>query len=146
MTSLNSAFSLSAYEPAIFALALLCLAVLTQALLTAPFAFLKEEQAPGMPLQGDHNLLSFRVLRTHSNSAESLPVFGFSLLIAVLVGVAAPLVNWLAAIHVASRLFFWAIYYSGVGKVAGGPRTIAFVGGALSNLILIGAALYALAA
>ena len=145
MATLNSTLSLAAYQPALFAFSILCLAVLVQALLTAPLAFLRNEQAPGAPLNGDHGLLSFRVLRTHANSVESLPVFGFPLLLAVLVGVSVPIVNWLAGIHVASRLAFWAIYYSGVGKVAGGPRTIAFVGGALSNLVLVGAVVRALA-
>ncbi len=141
---LNAAFA--AYEPAILAFAVLCLAVLLQAFALAPLAFSSEEQAPGMPIRGDHNLFSFRVIRTHANSVENLPIFGFALLLAILAGVGSATVNWLTGIHVVSRLAFWAVYYIGVGKVAGGPRTIAFVGGALSNLILIGTAIYALAA
>ncbi len=144
MTPVHVSQSLLAYEPALIAFAVLCLAVLLQALLSAPFAFLKEEQAPGMPLRGDHTLLSFRVLRTHLNSVENLPVFGFSLLVAIAAGVGPGPVNWIVAIHVTSRLAFWGVYYAGVGAVAGGPRTITFIGGALSNLVLICMALYAL--
>ena len=144
MTALERTLDLSPYEPAILAFAVLCMAVMIQAFLTAPLGFLKEEQAPGMPLQGDHDMLSFRVLRTYANSVENLPAFGFSLLLAILVGVGATAVNALAAIHVASRLAFWAVYYSGVGKVAGGPRTMTYVGGALSNLVLAGMVLYTL--
>lgn len=125
------------YSPALLALTLLCAAVLIQNFLTGPLAFLKEEQAPGMPLRGGHTQLSFRVLRTYSNSVESLPTFGFALLLAILVGVAPAPVNWLAGIHVAFRLAFWAVYYSGIGKVAGGPRTLCFVGGSLTNLALV---------
>ena len=136
--------SLSPYEPSILALAVLCVAVMIQSFATAPLAFINEEQAPGMPLKGDHDLLSFRVLRTHANSVENLPLFGFSLLAAILAGSGPSLVNWLAGIHVASRLAFWVVYYSGVGKVAGGPRTLTFVGGALSNLVLACVALYCL--
>lgn len=146
MLPLNPELTLSAFAPAFLALAVLCLAVLIQTMLTAPLAFLNEEQAPGMPLRGDHTLLSFRVIRTHANSVENLPVFGFSLLLAILVGVSPTAVNWLAGIHVASRLAFWAVYYSGVGKVAGGPRTIAFLGGSAANFILVGAAIYSLVA
>lgn len=143
MTSnLALASALSPYQPALIALGALCLAVLIQGFLTAPLSFLKEEQAPGMPLQGDHNLLSFRAQRTFSNSVESLPPFGFSLAIAIIAGLSAPLVNWLAALHVLARIAFWGIYYSGVGKVAGGPRTMAFAAGAFLNLVLICAALY----
>lgn len=145
MSPAIEALSLSEYQPAILFFAVLCLAVLTQAFLTAPFAFLREEQAPGMPLQGDHQLFSFRVLRTHANSVESLPVFGFTLLLAIVAGVGPLVVNGLTGVHVASRLAFWVVYYAGIGRVAGGPRTLTFVGGALSNLALIGVALYALA-
>jgi len=146
MSTLISELPVFAYQPAVLAFAVLCLAVLIQAFLTAPLAFLHEEQSPGKPLRGDHTLLSFRVIRTHANSVENLPVFGFALLLAILAGVGATTVNWLAGIHVVSRLAFWVVYYSGIGKVAGGPRTLAFLGGSLSNLVLIGMTIYALAA
>ncbi|MFC3192875.1 MAPEG family protein [Marinicella sediminis] len=129
--------SLEAYLPALVSLALLCLMVVIQSLLSAPLAFLRNEQAPGMPLQGDHSLLSFRVLRTHANSAESLAPFGLTLLLAISVNASVQWVNGLAMAHVAFRLLFWLIYYSGIGKVAGGPRTLSFVGGLSCNLILI---------
>lgn len=133
-----------AFYPSIVALAVLCLATLVQSFLNAPLAFLTEEQSPGMPLKGDHSLRSFRVLRTYSNSTENLPTFGFAVLLAIIVGVSPTLVNWLAVLHVAFRLAFWGVYYSGVGKVAGGPRTLCYVGGALTNLILAGAIIYKL--
>lgn len=133
---------LLAYHPALVALSVLCLAVLLQALLTAPMAFANGDQTPGAPIQGDHTVLSFRVIRTHANSVESLAPFGLALLIAILVGVNASLVNWLAVIHVVARLGFWAVYYSGKGKIAGGPRTICFVGGLISNFVLVGACIY----
>lgn len=135
---------LLAYQPALLALAILCLAVLVQNFLTAPLAYGKGQQSPGMPPSGDHGFLSFRVIRTYQNSVESLPAFGFTLLVAILLGVSASLLNWLAAIHVAFRLAFWAVYYSGAGKVAGGPRTLCFVGGLSANIIIAVACLYVL--
>ncbi len=134
---------IAAYHPAILSLAVLSLAVLLQAFLTAPLAFVSNEQAPGMPLTGDHSLLSFRAVRTHMNSVESLSPFGFALLAAMLLSANPSLVNWVAIIHLGFRLLFWAVYYSGVGKVAGGLRTMSFVGGLLANLVLVGAAIYA---
>jgi len=83
----------------------------------------------------------FRVLRTHSNSVETLHVFGFALLLAVITGVKPTLVNIIALVFLAARLAFWAIYYSGIGKQAGGPRTMCFVAGMLANVILVIAAL-----
>jgi len=135
---------LAPYQPALVALALLSLAVLIQALLTAPLAFVSAEQVPGSPLQGDHTLRSFRVVRTHANSVESLPPFGFALLLAVVAGANVSLVNWLAGIHVVFRLLFWVVYYTGIGQVAGGPRTLSFVGGLVSNVVLAGVAVTAL--
>ena len=125
------------YKPAVLALSVLCLAVLTQNFLCAPLAFLKGEQIPGEPLKGGHDFFSFRVIRTHMNSVESLPVFGLALIISILIGVNSSLVNWLAIIHVAFRLIFWAVYYSGIGVTAGGPRTLCFVGGLLCNIVLV---------
>ena len=135
---------LAPYQPSLLVLALLCVTVIIQNFMTAPLAFLKEEQAPGAPLKGGHALLSFRVMRTHSNSAENLPVFGFALILAIAVGVSPSLVNWLAAIHLAFRLAFWAVYYSGIGKVAGGPRTLCFVGSIVPNVVLAVMATYSL--
>ncbi|MEE8056538.1 MAG: MAPEG family protein [Pseudomonadales bacterium] len=133
---------LLSYQLSFLALAVLCLSVLVQNFLTAPLAFLKEQQVPGMPLKGDHTLRSFRVLRTYANSVENLPTFGLTLFIAILIGVGPSLVNGLAVIHVAFRIAFWGVYYGGIGKVAGGPRTLCYVGGLISNIVLVCACIY----
>ena len=134
----------TSYLPSLIALGILCFSVLIQAVLNAPLAFLKGEQQPGMPLSGTYKDFSFRVLRTHANSVENLPVFGFAVLLAVISGVNASWVNGLAIAHVICRALFWVIYYKGIGKTAGGPRTIAYIGGWLTNIILIGIALFEL--
>jgi len=135
---------IQAYQLSLLGLAILCLMVLLQSFLSAPLAFLKEEQTPGMPLTGNHDIRSFRVLRTYANSTENLPAFGFSLFLAILFAVNPTLVNWLVAIHVASRFAFWVVYYKGIGKVAGGIRTFCYIGGLASNIVLISACLYTL--
>jgi uncharacterized MAPEG superfamily protein len=89
-----------------------------------------------MPIQFDHSRLSFRVLRTYSNSVETLPAFGFALFVAIVAGVQPVWLNWLSVAYLLFRVVFWVFYYTGVGKVAGGPRTIAFVGGLLSNIAI----------
>ncbi len=144
MTTLTETIpQLAAYQLALLILALLCVIVLLQSFMTAPLAFVSEEQVPGMPLKHDHSKLSFRALRTYGNSAENLPAFGFSLVAAIAFGALPALVNWLAVIYLVFRLAFWAAYYSGVGKIAGGPRTIFYVGGLLANLVLAGSAVVA---
>lgn len=133
---------LEAYHATLTAIAVLLLAVLIQSVLQAPLAFAKGEQAPGAPLKGDHSIFSFRVVRTFLNSIENLPIFLGTAALAIIAGVPPLWVNWLVCLHVGFRLVFWAVYYSGVGKVAGGPRTITFVGAWLVNLILAGMTLY----
>lgn len=132
---------ISNYHPALIALAILCLAVLLQGVLTAVFAFSKGEQAPGMPLKGGPELHSFRVLRTYGNSTENLPVFIGALLLAIIAGVKPSLVNWVAGIHVGFRLLFWMVYYSKAGVKTPGPRTASYLGGWLTSVILVVAAL-----
>ncbi|CTQ54652.1 MAPEG family protein [Roseibium album] len=124
------------YRPAFAVVAVLSLIVVIQNFLTAPLSFVKEEQTPGMPLQFDHSKLSFRAIRTYQNSAESFPAFLGAFLVAIVVGVAPLIVNVAAGIYLAARIAFWAIYYAGVGRVAGGPRTMAFVVCLLSNIVL----------
>lgn len=135
---------LAGYQPALIVLAILLLSILVQSLLTAPLAFIKGEQAPGAPLKGGHDLLSFRVLRTYLNSVENLPGFGLALGLAIAMGLDASTVNWLAGAHVAFRLLFWFVYYSGIGKVAGGPRTLSYVGAVTANMVLAVYVLYGL--
>ena len=145
---MNSLFDLApyllAYKPSFLVLATLSLAVLIQNFLIAPFAFVKEEQVPGMPLNFDHSKLSFRAVRTFGNSAESFPAFGWALFVAIVAGTTPLLVNWLAGIFFAFRITYWAVYYSGKGKITGGPRTMAYVGGLVINIVLACAAIYTL--
>lgn len=145
MTSIFEALPfLAAYQPSLIAIAILSMAILIQGLLTAPFAFAPGDEEPGMPLKGTHADFSFRVIRTYANSVENLPVFVATCLIAIIAGVDPIWVNWLVGLHVAARILFWIVYYSGVGKVAGGPRTIGFLGGWITNAILVGMALFVL--
>lgn len=122
------------YHVALMSLAVLCFAILIQAILTAVFAFSKKGgQQPGR-LTGTPDDFSFRVLRTYSNSAENLPIFAVLVLLAILAGVSAAVLNWLAAIHVVLRLMFWAVYYSKVGAKTPGLRSPIY---ALSWLVMI---------
>ncbi|MGB7285594.1 MAG: MAPEG family protein [Salaquimonas sp.] len=135
---------LVAYQPAFTALAILCLAILAQSFLAGILGLGKGEETPGMPLKGDHTKFSFRTIRTYANSVENFSVFSASVLLAIIAGVGAVFVNWLAIIHVVFRLAYWAVYYNGVGKVGGGIRTITYVLGLLANIILSVMVAYAL--
>ena len=147
MTSIFTTLpQLAAYHMALVALCVLTLAVLIQSFLTVPFAFGNGKQINGMPLKGGHDDLSFRVVRTHSNSTENFGPFFAAVFLAIIAGAHVTWVNWLAFAHVGFRLLYWAIYYSGTGKVAAGPRSMAYAAGWFTNLGIAGLAFYALIA
>jgi uncharacterized MAPEG superfamily protein len=135
-TMLNSMPQLVVYQPAILAIAILCLAILVQSFLAGALGLAKGEEIPGKPLKGDHSKFSFRVLRTYANSTENLSVFIATAIIAILAGVSPWIVNWLVGLHVMFRLVYWVVYYAGIGKVSAGPRTIVYVLGWLTNMVL----------
>lgn len=145
MTTLFEAVPyLAAYQPSFLVLGLLALFVLLQSFASAPLSFLNEEQVPGMPLRHDHSRLSFRALRAYGNAVENFPAFGWSLLVAIVAGTSPAMVNWLAFIYLAFRAAYAAVYYPGIGKAAGGPRTLFYVGSLLTNIALAGIAIYTL--
>jgi uncharacterized MAPEG superfamily protein len=136
---------ISQYQWGLIALATLCVMTLLQSMSTA-LAFNDGAQTPGVPLSGDHQSRSFRIVRAYANATENLPAFGFSLVAAILAGANPTLVNWLAVIFVLFRIAFSAVYYAGIGIVAGGPRTMLYVGGVAANAVLATSAIYALLA
>ncbi len=145
---MNSLFEaipyLEAYRFSFLVLVVLSLIALIQSFVVAPLAFLNDEQTPGMPLRHDHSKLSFRALRTYANTVEILPAIGLALLVTVVAGASPWIINLLAGLHLAFRLLFWAVYYSGIGKVAGGARTMAYVGGLSSNIAIAVMGIFAL--
>ena len=135
---------LAAYQVSFVSLAVLCTAILVQSFMAGALGLGKGEEIAGLPLKGDHGNLSFRVLRTYANSTENLSVMVATTMLAIIVGVSAVVVNWLVALHVILRLIYWAVYYSGVGKVTAGPRTITYVAAYFMNAILVVFVLWAL--
>lgn len=135
---------LAPYKPAFLWLLVLCLVVLVQSFLAGVLALGKGHEVPGVPLKGTHGDASFRILRTYANSTENFSVLVATTLLAILAGVGVAAVNWLVGLHVVLRIVYWVIYYRGIGKVIGGPRTITYVAAFLMNLILAVLAAYAM--
>ncbi|NNE23615.1 MAG: MAPEG family protein [Rhizobiales bacterium] len=134
---------LTTYQTAITLAALLVVAVHLQSFLSAMFKIVLGKQAPGVSAAGDYTDRTFRIYRTHMNSVENLTIFIAALIFAMIAGVNASLVNWLVIIHVVARLAFWAVYYPGLGALAGGLRTIVFVIGFTASMVLAITALFA---
>lgn len=135
---------LAPYQPAFLWLIVLCLVILIQSFLAGVLGLGKSEEVPGLPLKGTHSDASFRILRTYANSTENFSVFVTTTFLAILAGVGVMAVNWLVGLHVVLRIVYWVVYYSGVGKVAGGPRTITYVAAFLMNVILAVLTAYAI--
>ena len=134
---------LATYQLAILMTALLLIAVHAQNFLSALYKIIWGKQPPGKTATGDYDNKTFRFYRTHMNSVENLSMFIAALALAMITGVNASLVTWLVAIHVIARLAFWGVYYSGIGAIAGGVRTIVFVIGFTASVILAASALRA---
>ena len=130
------AANLIPYYPSLMALLILCLAILVQSFIAGAIGLGKSAEVPGIPLKGNHADFSFRTLRTFHNSIENLPVFIATLGIAIIAGAPVAWVNGLASLYVVLRLIYWAVYYSGIGKVEAGPRTIVFVLGFFTNVAI----------
>ena len=124
------------YKIALISLTVLLIVVLIQNFLSAYFKIVKAEQPPGLAATGTNEDFTFRVYRSHMNSIENLSAFVACVFIAMVAGANPTWVNLLATIHVIARIGFWMIYLSGIGKVAGGPRTMVFVIGWAVNLAL----------
>jgi uncharacterized MAPEG superfamily protein len=135
---------LEEYRISFLVIAILSLITLIQNFLTAPLSFIKEEQVPGLPLQFDHSKLSFRAVRTYQNSAETLPAFLAATMVAIIVGSSPMIVNIATGLYLAARVLFWIFYYAGIGKAAGGPRTMSFVICLLANITIAGVAIHTL--
>jgi uncharacterized MAPEG superfamily protein len=134
----------SGYRPAIAASMVLCLLVLTQTVLGVIFGIVVGPEEPGGKYKGDYGEFGFRTLRSYSNSTETIAVFAFSLLLAMIAGASPGWVNWLAVLYIVARVFHWVFYYAGLGPNIGGPRTVAFVLGWIINVLLAVIALFAL--
>lgn len=127
---------LTHYRLAIIALIILCCTILIQSVMTGLFAFSKKGgQTPGRLVGGPQDF-SYRVIRTHGNSAENLPAFAVIVILAIIVGVDARWVNGLACVHVALRFLFWPIYYSKIGAITPGLRSPVYALALISNFVL----------
>ena len=137
---------LAGYKPAFIAVGILCLIVMIQSFLAGVLALAPGHEIAGHPLKGTYEDKAFRIMRTYANSTENLPALLGAFVLAILAGVSVTLVNWLVGLHLLFRLIHWFAYYGAIGKPNGGPRTIAYVGGLLTNIVLVVSALRALLA
>jgi len=136
--------SLQPYSTALLWLMILVLAVCAQSFISTFVNLLKHKGTPAKTVDGNHKELPWRLYRVHQNSIENFSPFAASVFAGILVGASVSLVNLLAMVHVIARLIHWFIYAQGIGAVASGPRTISYVVGFVSNVLLALVVLFAI--
>lgn len=127
---------LEPYHLGIAALAVLALMVMIQGFVAGFQKNVVMGISPGADPETDHDERTFRIHRTFANSIENLTPLVLAAAVAMAAGAHAAMVNWLIVAHVGLRIVFWVLYYGGIGKPAGGPRTITFVASALISIAL----------
>ena len=92
----------------------------------------------GPVLPADDDNLLYRIDRVHMNAVEALTPFVVPAVLAMMVGVRPATLATLAWIYIAIRLIHVAVYLRGGNAAKGGSiRTILYVAGALTTVVLI---------
>ena len=92
--------------------------------------------APGAEPSSDYDDNIYRANRSHQNGVEVMAAAGIALIIAMLVGVSAFWVNLLMAIFLVTRILYILVYAQKIGKPAQGTRTMVYVAGWATLVIL----------
>ena len=92
----------------------------------------------GPVLPADDDNLLYRIDRVHMNSVEALTPFVVPALLAMMVGIRPALLATLVWVYIAIRVIHVAVYLRGGNASKGGSiRTILYVAGALTTVVLI---------
>jgi uncharacterized MAPEG superfamily protein len=92
----------------------------------------------GPVLPADDDNLLYRIDRVHMNSVEALTPFVVPALLAMMVGIRPALLATLVWVYIAIRVIHVAVYLRGGNAAKGGSiRTILYVAGALTTVVLI---------
>ena len=135
--------SIQPYSTALLCLIVLVLVVSAQGFISVFVNLIKGKSVPGEPVAGDHKDASWRTYRVHQNSVENFSPFAATVFAGILVGASAGWINILSVIYLVARLAHWVIYSQGIGAVASGPRTISYVAGFASNVVMALVVLFA---
>lgn len=115
----------AAYGHAIAALVFFALIVVALGSASA-VAKLRDGVAPGGTPAQDYASRTYRLHRAQANAVESLPVFVAVTLAAMLAGVSAHWVNWLASLVIVARLSMLYFHVTGKGHPYRGPRSMSY--------------------
>jgi uncharacterized MAPEG superfamily protein len=92
----------------------------------------------GPVLPADDNNLLYRIDRAHMNAVEALTPFVVSATLAMMAGVSPALLATLVWVYTTIRVLHVAVYLRGGNAAKGGSiRTVLYVSGALTTVVLI---------
>lgn len=99
---------------------------------------------PGSNPDPDYNSSIYRLNRSHQNGVEIMPAAAVAMLVSILLGVSSWWVNLLMALFLLTRVIYIVIYARNVGKPTQGVRTVVFVAGWATLVILCLMSIWAL--
>lgn len=133
---------LAAYSHAFAAVILFAIIVLA----LSPFVALPKGKlgiAPGATPPEDYGSFEYRIHRAYANGTETLPVFLTVVVAAALAGASPFWVNLLASLALVMRVAMLFLHLRGMGKPHGGLRSVTYVAGWASMLVIALLALFA---
>lgn len=134
----------STYQTALLALGVLSLALVVQSFISGLVKNGIKAQPSGIPVAGDINDQTFRIVRTHMNGVENFSALFAASFLAMLAGANPTWLTYLVVATVALRLIYWPIYYMRIGKDDGGLRSIVHVIALVGNIAIAIMALFTL--
>ncbi len=123
---------LAPYHIALTVSALLMLVVLLQNFASVAVSHSKDDgtHVAGTPMGSGPDELTFRLARSFANSLENIPLFVFSIVLAIAFAMEPFVVNLVALVFVAARLGHWGAYAANKRSL----RSMCFVLGLFTNI------------
>ena len=127
---------IATYPMALLALGILAFSLTLQSFISGFYKNCVKKQMSGYPVEGTHDDLVYRIVRTHMNGVENFSAFFALSILAMIAGVGVTLLTWLIVVTVALRMLYWLLYYARIGTDSGGIRSITHVVALVVNLVI----------
>ena len=127
---------IATYPMALLALGILAFSLTLQSFISGFYKNGVKKQMSGYPVEGTHDDLVYRIVRTHMNGVENFSAFFALSILAMIAGVGVTLLTWLIVVTVALRMLYWLLYYARIGTDSGGIRSITHVVALVVNLVI----------
>lgn len=127
---------IATYPTALLALGFLAFTLTLQSFIAGAYKNGIMGQLSGMPVEGTHDDLVFRIVRTHMNGVENFSAFFALSILGMVAGANVKWLTWLILATVALRMLYWLLYYARIGGDSGGIRSITHVIALVVNLVM----------